>query len=441
MPSSGRSARLVYIITANGEVGPCRIDEIRERYRNGEFGLHDMVRSGFGAMLGTVDDLLSGRVSDGSTAQRELGIADTVTDNIHRRQSLVWLGLSTALVVAAIMGFIALRPSKNVTLPLTVPSSQVELTVNTATGDGHSVNVDLSERIAEPVAIRLHAAPPVAGVQMDPPEASVSLAAGQTRATIRFRCERSDPRPVPIRVHAGFTRGTTAITAKPLDLMLSDTRPTAIACEPFMAPDLSLGWATRWSGPVHVIGEPLTRDATSPMFGITSYGQLSGEGGGWVQSDRRLAIVHNQGHLWMTFVIMPVAQLDGGYSWCEFKFTGHVVGGIGIGIQRKDGKYSWYFMAEKPPPNQKQTFNRQFSHPLMPVRIVIRLDLSDRETSAFCWVDPPADREPDSVEAHSLLSIPPIAIGGARIGCSSGCVIRVADLRIGTTWEQVRSRW
>jgi hypothetical protein len=69
-------AKKFYVLSASGEVGPCHLDDLREHLAQGTITAGDQVRSGFGKNLGTVLEILGGRVLSSGSRIRGVGNLD-----------------------------------------------------------------------------------------------------------------------------------------------------------------------------------------------------------------------------------------------------------------------------------------------------------------------------------------------------------------------------
>lgn len=448
MPSQRRTNRLrIYVVTSKGQIGPVLIEDLQDLISEGTIDSSDQIRSGFGARLGSVDDILSGKVKIGSDAMTQRD--DSRTNRYHARrtaQSLggmpFLLGLSAALVVSlAMWGWWRWdRTQSEQTKPSAIDTNcEVRLSSADPTARGlATVHVAISPRSAQAQTIHLV----LSGDQatMVPANGLVRIEAGQTGCDVTVG--RSGYDPAPRKVHLScIPVGEFASTdAGAIDLTLIDDHPPSIAWDIFSEPrpgtSSSSGWAEGgWSDPRLTFGtSPSTSDAVVHSIPVPHcFGQLSSKDQEWVNVTRQLSSTVSGGHLWWSFLAEGVPMADGTVPFASVSLciNGREQIGVSMGGLMTSGKWSLISI------QAKEKVTMPMVHNLYWTRVVVRCDLGAEDASAYCWFDPQAGHEPSPVEATYMGSVPAFAINGVEIGAWSGATIHIADVRIGRAWSEV----
>jgi len=418
------------------------VDELPELLRRGEIEPHHQVRSGFGAVLGTVDDLMSGRVTVSSSSPSEPSGAPPV--QAHSRGSTHMTVSVIIVVLLSVIGLLMLPMCAGshfpptAAMPTTTTAMAVIMLERTSDSTGQSVQVRLADRVAHARTVQVMLRDALPGIRLSPADGHVVIAPSETSARIRVELQRSDPRPVKVELHAELVDGTVRVASAPLILTMQVFSAPSIAREPFLPSDLSSGWSTPWNGALTVVSESLGTQAD--LEGITSYGRLAAEGSDWVSASRSLQTTWSRGHLWLSLVLEPVVGADGLFPWGEVMLTTNDQPRIGLTMHQSPGSDNQWCLSA-PQARKEDRIEQRFVRPFKPTRVVIRIDLGENSSSALCWLNPIPAVEPRGIDAISLLSLPPMTINGFRVAGSGSAVLRLADLRIGRVWNEVVPAW
>jgi hypothetical protein len=437
----------VYVISHGGELGPVPVQELGELLAQGKVDRQDQVRSGFGAVLGTVDDLVSGRVKVGSDANRFASAEEEwpAPDGSQRPGSMpLWLIIGIVMVMG-LGGLLLLRGPIPATTPRTDTDERASLpAVSLQPGEagpaGTTVRIMLTPRQPHPVTVKVALLDAGTDARLVPANGQVIFPIGSSSETIAIQRRRLDPGPRAVQVILVPEPSYDIAEALPLSITVPEQHPPSIARDPFFAgtSGLDTGWSDeRWNGlPLRLLDGAFPPSGPGAT-GTSHYAQIDTRPGEWANCHRTWSRALSRGRLWASLTFNAPGLRDGRIPWAEVMLTQNGDARIGFGTMSSDDPKMPYWWMMYPQPREEDKQVVEIKHPRGPIRMVLRCDLGDASASIFGWLDPLPGSEPREAEAARLPSLPPMSLNGVRFFTGDGGSLQMADLRIGTSWEEV----
>jgi hypothetical protein len=443
--------RVVYVVARDGELGPLRIEEFHELLAQQKIMPEDHVRSAFGVRLGTVGEVMSGRVKVGSDAvlsahgqraeQPEFDDASAGDPAASRRSLLITIGVVAALLLGGILVLrpASLDPVQQQPAPSAVtPEAQLGLTLTgEETPSGAIVQVGIRTRTSQPAVIRFTLAGDAALVRTEPADGVLTIPPGAASASLIVRRLGDPSRERALRLEAQGPGGELATLA----LRLAAVPLPSLAWDPLAPAGADLpddrGWADDdWSparrlrGVEQAIAVPGA--ATPPYHSFLQAGNPQ-----WLSVSRPLTTTVGDGVVWLSCVFQIVPRADGTVPW------------VGVALKRDDAEAFWVgaYRGQHDPSNNLMLIAKQDrrenditnigAHARDSARVVLRLDLSAPTGSAQCWVDPPPGAQPPPHSLLRLATFPRFSFNRVELGTLDGSGLRIAELRLGRSWTEV----
>lgn len=458
-------AKRFYVITTFGEVGPVGVHELPELIGQGRIQSADMVRSATGRPLGTVADVVEGRVL---SSQMSPGTAGRSGEERRRRGSsgtiplssepgerrppvMIWV-LGGILVLLIILLIASLGGSGGTGAPRSIQADKPELILVAGRVDERGVREILIRAVAPvetDVDVQVRREDPVAAVKLDPPGGLVTMRAGTHTVPLSL-LPGSITGPQRVQVTLAEGAGYRIGTARSITVEMVPVRrpfswdPPSIAWEPFAhtAParfDGGNGWAAGWTGSgIRIEPEPFPALAAFPHLpSLLGHALIRRPGDKWDPPSRRLGQRIGDGVFWMSLRVQVLDLVPGKENW--------------VGMALMDGwDWRWYIGAGLEPegslkwhtsPKRKEDESRGMRYLSQPGRVpgllILRLAWVSSGIEASTWIDAPAGREPSREQGVHAQGITKFSFNAVSLCGGAGSAIRFADLRMGRTWQEV----
>ncbi len=436
--------RVIFVVGPGGDLGPFRVEELDELLQQGEIASSDQIRTAFGARLGTVDDVVSGRVRVGShvvaTTTGDESRSDESGSRARRRALVIPLVVVSALLA---LGWFLLRQPAPVALPL----SEVELPVVTLTrvedtAQGAVVRVTIDRRMDHPVSVRTTLHGDEQALSLQPADGVVTIAPGESFAPLSLKrrgdAYRAHTVEVTVEPGASFITGAQAGLAVELP---AAPRPS-IAWESFAPVGAEPSAASGWETAAWVPDEALLR-ARDPLaiVGMTTppyHGLLLSKNPQWSPTYRQLTQTVSEGTVWISFMMEAVCLANQSLPWLAVNLKQDSRYTLTVGFWNPALKPGMMVQLVSHGPSRAEDLIHAQPHPQRSARIVIRFDLAASGGSGLTWVDPPGHLEPQAdASLVQLRDLPARSFNVVELSASDGGSLRIADLRIGRTWPEV----
>ncbi len=472
----------LFIITPVGEFGPFTSDEILRQVNKGEILRSDRLRTSDGQLIGTVSDIESGRirvvVSPGSrvgggsdpaskrisSSPRQVS-ASSRQPRANSQPSMIVAGIlaavSVAIVVLVMWSGSAAKPKSPVALPANTSAGAqsandlpaIALTLGERRPGMTEVLVTSDQRLDSSLTVRVGMIGDTGGVRLEPADGRVVLGKGTASGKLTVLTQGDADGVRAVRLLLATSDGYAAAGGGALDVKVEPAIPVVvkptIAWESFAYSDVralqqgegSFGWSTRWSGDGAVtVAAPLAMPADFSGAAPPA-GHLLIESRGnkaiflWRQLSQRLT----NGTVWVSCLMQGRKRSDDETDWAALGFEdGTKSGGFSIAVQCFKTRTQWLLNAPHPDDKGRPKYQLNRAADIsIPVRMVVRLDLSATAANLSYWLNPAVGREPQRNPADHMETVAPICFERVTLYASKNSALSVADLRLGRTWQEV----